>query len=139
MTDTPLDAAALLEGTTPGEWLAGTGGSGGATTFVYESAHRKQKSAIAGCTLGYDDRPMSERIANARLIAAAPALARKVIALEVEVARLREAGSGLANEVKINKAGLTSALTKRELGFLMEALNLWNTAALKPQESSDGK
>lgn len=63
----------MIAAFTPAPWLAGEGGGLGATTFVYETGEDgKQRSAIAGCTLNYVERPFAEREANARLIATAP-------------------------------------------------------------------
>lgn len=67
---------------TPGPWLQGTGGGGGATTFVYDVGENgKQRSAIAGCTLDHVDRPFAEREANAKGIAAFPMLAESGFAV----------------------------------------------------------
>jgi 23S rRNA A2030 N6-methylase RlmJ len=47
-----------------------------------------------------------------------------------EVERLLEAGNALAETIKMTKAGLVAGLTKRELGFLMDDLAKWNSAAI---------
>ena len=44
--------------------------------------------------------------------------------------RLEDAGNALAETIKMSKAALTRALTKREMSILMADLHAWNTAAL---------
>lgn len=84
MTDAAerTDLEYLLSEATQGPWLVGEGGGRGATTYVYDAGEDgQQKSAIAGCTHDWVERPFSERAANARLIALAPAMARELLAL----------------------------------------------------------
>ncbi len=78
MTDKPLDASALLGGATPGPWEAREGSGFG--VWLVDAIGRRFVATM-------DGKPGVENEANARLIAAAPNLARKVIALEGEVAR----------------------------------------------------
>jgi hypothetical protein len=98
---------------TKGPWLAGTGGGGGATTFVYETGEDgKQKSAIAGCTLRYVERPMDERIANARLIAAAPELLSALYELReiIPLAVVKSEGEALPRLIRNADAAIAKAL-----------------------------
>ena len=93
-----LDAAELLEGVTPGPWLhehRETKVSGGMySTEIYTEDGGSGHGVIA--TLSWYPRPMDERgaigtyrEANARLIASAPRLARRVIELEEALAEAR--------------------------------------------------
>lgn len=54
-------------GQTPLPWAQGTGGGGGATNFVYETASGAPSHAVASCY--FDSRPYAERAANAAYIA----------------------------------------------------------------------
>ncbi len=96
MTDKPLDAAALLEGTTPGPWEVYACPINGGQQAKDELAFQVDSTAEIGpslylinaggkCPATTGCGPTSE--ANARLIAAAPDLARKVIALEAIIAK----------------------------------------------------
>jgi hypothetical protein len=71
---TRLDPAALLDETTPGEWETRLSGAAGNERTVYAGARR-----IA--TVPHPDRvePCEENDANARLLAAAPRLARELV------------------------------------------------------------
>lgn len=61
----------LSEKATAGPWLQGTGGGGGATTYVYEDDGTGQQcSAIASCCLDLVYRSYDERVANAAFIVA---------------------------------------------------------------------
>jgi hypothetical protein len=86
---------------TEGPWLVGTGGGGGATTYVYESDDGQQCRAIASCTLDYVERPMSEREANARFIAATKRALPTIFAALDEAARMRERVERLTSELKL--------------------------------------
>jgi hypothetical protein len=84
-----LDAAKLLEGTTPGNWLA----AGGPSSVVgWPIVASPSGRSIAGITWrpGLPAELEAEIGANARLIAAAPDLARENIALREAMGRMRE-------------------------------------------------
>lgn len=102
------DAAALLEGTTPGPWLSNYKSYFDAV-IIHTQGERIEGEVktlwIARALEGH--RLLSEAVnANARLIAAAPDLAARVIELEAEVARLK------ANIFNV-EIGLASGTTKQ--------------------------
>jgi hypothetical protein len=60
-------------------------------------------------------------------------------ALQSRIGMLEEAGDSLAETLKIYKASLVAALTRRELPILMEDLDGWNRAALNKGASDATK
>lgn len=97
MTGVKAQAEALLLGITPGPWL--TQNDMNHLGFVYALNSRGVNRMSLGVNTGHDDdgarTQVSESHANARLIAAAPTLARQVVELAGEVQRLRAENAAL--------------------------------------------
>ena len=119
MTDTPTnEPAAPLAGHTPGPWCTAEGTSGTHYGKVHILACGSGAMCVARARDRYDDRdgvgPSFEQAeANARLIAAAPALLAERDALRAEVAELREALEDV--ELRCTQARLASGIGRQTL------------------------
>jgi hypothetical protein len=98
---TMIDAAKLLEGTTPGPWRF-RDGSDRCLGFWVDApgdiVRNDRGPSYAQQIIG--DEEYDRKEADCRLIAAAPDLARRVIELETENARLKAKGDALAEALQ---------------------------------------
>lgn len=113
---TPLEMTKeLLEGTTPGPWSYHPHGG---SAFYIHAAHMLAPRIAMVC---YTDGAHSFHEANARLIAAAPRLARENIALTKQLAVVTKERD-LAEQDKFERGNRIDTLTE-QVGALREALN----------------
>lgn len=90
---TTLDTKALLEGVTPGDWEVPVDPTGKGRTFVTAAV---EGGRIVICQCGFGSPEKTVR-AQARLIASAPRLARRVIELEEALLPFAELAGGDVN------------------------------------------
>lgn len=99
LTTGQIDAAALLAGATPGPWTIGRRNTYDNTLMIAENGRHGGAIAMVCPRPFYE--PNAPQDSNARLIAASPQLAQRVVALE---AALRECADRLEKKCARNAA-----------------------------------